>query len=152
MIFVTVGTTIPFDELFEEVDRLLESGIIDDDVICQTGQSKYIPRNCESFKFLPNLDLYLDRASLLIVHGGTGSTLQALASGKPFVAFANPLGADDHQAEFLNRLSQEFQLLWSRDVAELENLLPLIRNVSDCTEPREESKPSLPETIKKILF
>ena len=40
MIFVTVGThEQPFNRLIEEVDRLVETGVITDEVFIQTGYS-----------------------------------------------------------------------------------------------------------------
>ncbi len=44
MIFVTVGThEQPFNRLIKEVDRLVETGIIKDEVFIQTGYSTYEP-------------------------------------------------------------------------------------------------------------
>jgi len=149
MIFVTIGTTIPFDELFEEIDRLIGEGIIKDEIICQTGQSIYEPKNCEFFKFKPNVDDYIEKADQLIIHGGTGSTFGALLSQKPFIAFANPRGADDHQAEFLTELSAHFKLPWSRNCSDLSDLLMQIEK-EDFT--KSVSTPQLPLTIKDLIF
>ena len=42
MIFVTVGThEQPFNRLIQKIDELKKDGIIQDDVIIQTGFSKY---------------------------------------------------------------------------------------------------------------
>ena len=113
---------MPFDELFIEVDILLNENYFDDEVICQTGQSKYIPKNCENFNFMPNVDRYFEEADFIIVHGGTGSTLGALQSGKPFIALANPRAEADHQAEFLQELSKEYNIYWSRECSDIKSM------------------------------
>lgn len=123
MIFVTAGTTLPFDTLVQAVDRLVDSGVLSDQVICQIGHGEYIPSHCQHFRFQPNIDDYIARAALVIGHGGTGTVTGLLASGKPFVAVANPLGADNHQAQFLERLAQLTPFLWTTDLAQLPALI-----------------------------
>lgn len=123
MIFVTVGSTMPFDELFREVDRLAGEGALDEPVRCQIGHSRYEPQHCEYFRFEKGLDRHFAAASLLVVHGGTGSVLQALLLGKPFVAMANSRADGDHQGEFLAQLSKQMDLLWSREVGDLLDLI-----------------------------
>ena len=44
MIFITVGSTLPFDPLLQTIDDLIAQGELQGDVICQTGTSKYIAR------------------------------------------------------------------------------------------------------------
>ena len=123
MIFVTAGTTLPFDALVQAVDQLVERGALEDRVICQIGHGSYIPKHCEYFRFQPNIDEYIERASLIIGHGGTGTVTGLLASGKPFVSVANSLGVDNHQAEFLERLSQITSFLWTDDLGKLPELI-----------------------------
>ena len=122
MIFVTVGTTMPFDELIEEVDRLSGEGFFNEQVVCQTGQSRCAPKRCEHFRYAPDLGAYMAAASFLIVHGGTGSVIEAMLTNKPFLAFANPRAADDHQGQFLSRIGNEYGVVWSRNCAELSRL------------------------------
>ena len=121
MILVTVGTTMLFPSLIDEVDRLAGLGIFDETVLCQTGEHGRTMQHCEYFAFRPTLDDLYEQASLIITHGGsTVFTLMSL--GKPFIAFANPIGADDHQLHVLRTLSERAGILWSRDVKDLEPL------------------------------
>jgi UDP-N-acetylglucosamine transferase subunit ALG13 len=122
LIFVTVGTTMPFDELVEEVDRFCGEGFFDEKVVCQTGQSRYVPKFCEHFRYAPDVGAYLASASFLIIHGGTGSVIEAMPTNKPFPAFANPRAADDHQGQFLSRIEKEHGVVWSRNCGELSRL------------------------------
>lgn len=48
MIFVTVGThEQPFNRLIQEVDHLVETGVIKEEVFIQTGYSTYEPKFCQ---------------------------------------------------------------------------------------------------------
>lgn len=123
VIFVTVGTTLPFDDLVQAIDNLVERGEITEQVICQVGHGTYLPSHCEHFRFKPDLDEYIDRSSLVIGHGGTGTVTGLLASGKPFIAVANPLGAGNHQAQFLERLNRVVSFLWTADLDRLHDLI-----------------------------
>lgn len=150
MIFATVGTTLPFDELLEELDRLAGQDFFDEPLLVQTGTSRYEPKNYEHFRFRPSIEAEYERASLLIVHGGTGSTLHALHTNKPFIAFANPRAQHDHQAEFLEEMSQVLPILWSRDVADLERLYRMAQDGDRGPLPvaqRERFKAALLEII-----
>lgn len=137
MIFVTVGTTLPFDELVEFVDGMAARGAFDEPVVCQIGPGTYEPRHCEFFRFKPSLDFEIEQASLVIGHGGTGTVTGLLGSGKRFIIVTNPIGANDHQAEFLARISREYPILWTSKV---EDLPALMR--SEPPTPRNDRKPA----------
>jgi UDP-N-acetylglucosamine transferase subunit ALG13 len=123
MIFVTVGTTLCFDELIEAVDAFVRDGRIKGPVLCQIGNGAYQPGHCEHFRFRPTIEDLMLKASVVICHGGTGTVLNLLAMGKPFIAVANRSGADNHQAQFLARLEKEIPILWTADVRELPELV-----------------------------
>lgn len=54
MIFVTVGThEQPFNRLIQKIDELKKDGIINEDVIIQTGFSTYEPKYCQWSKLIP---------------------------------------------------------------------------------------------------
>lgn len=121
---------MPFDELLEEVDRIAKSKRFNHQFICQTGTSKYQPSHCEHFRFLPSIDDQIEQADMVITHGGS-TVLKLLKLHKPFIAVANPRGADDHQGELLEVLGQEAGVLWTRDVADLEKLVDRALNQYD---------------------
>jgi UDP-N-acetylglucosamine transferase subunit ALG13 len=147
MIFVTVGTTLPFDGLLSEVDRLAATGIFQEKVVCQTGTSRYLPKHCEHFQYKTTIADHINAASFLIVHGGTGSTLQALRSGRPFAVFANPIAQNNHQVEFLQELSHEIPIPWSDDVHDLEQLYGRISN-----EPAQLATPRHRDSLQGAIL
>lgn len=73
MIFVTVGThEQPFNRLVQKVDELKRDGIIQEDVIIQTGFSTYEPQYCEWSKLIPyqQMKKNVENARIVITHGG----------------------------------------------------------------------------------
>jgi UDP-N-acetylglucosamine transferase subunit ALG13 len=147
VIFVSVGTTMPFDALIETVDSLCESGVIDQPVLCQIGNGKYTPKHCEFIRFLPSLDEKIAEASLVIGHGGTGTTLDLLVQGKNFISVANPMAADAHQEIFLERLSQNVELLWTKDLNELGYLIEKVAALGY----RKNHLPSLANSLSEFI-
>ena len=84
MIFITVGSQLPFDRLISKLDEYYQSS---DDVFAQVGQLKIEPKNISYTEFLkPNEvnELY-KKSSLVIAHAGMGSILTALKYKKPII-------------------------------------------------------------------
>ena len=123
MILITVGTTIPFDELLCEADRLAGAGLLSEPIICQGGHSTYQMRHAEQFFARPSIKDLIAESSLVICHGGGATVLQLLMAGKPFVAFPNPRGAADHQTLFLKHISLMSDVSWSSDVSDMLQLI-----------------------------
>jgi len=138
VILVTIGTTLVFDDLFRGIDDLAARGVFAEPVTCQIGNSRYLPTHCEYFRFRPDIDQLMEQASLVICHGGTGTVLSLLANKRTFIAVANPAGAENHQAQFLERLNRQVNILWTRDLAELPALLR--RSASFVIEPTHGAK------------
>ena len=85
MIFVTVGThEQPFNRLVECVDNLKRDGIIQEDVVIQTGYSTYKPKYCRWQKLFPYQEMVklVDEARVVITHGGPSSFIMPLQVGK----------------------------------------------------------------------
>ncbi len=116
MIFVTVGTG-KFDELIRRIDMTAAS--IKEKIIAQIGNGEYTPKNMEYFRFRQNLMPYYKKASLVISHGGAGTTFELLAIGKKIVSIANPNRTDVHQEEILKALSKDDYLIWCKNLGEL---------------------------------
>lgn len=148
MIFVTVGT-FNFDPLIEYIDSLVEQNIIQDKVICQIGNGTYIPKNCEHFKYTKEIDSYINKSDLVISHGGTGSILGLISLNKPFVAVANTSLADNHQSEFLTKLSEEKPIQW---ISDLTKLPIAICNPTKIVNQNKESRNILSEYVRQYLL
>ncbi len=85
VIFVTVGThEQPFDRLVKKIDDLKTQGIIDEEVVIQTGYSNYEPIHCTWEKLYPYKDMlrFVNDARIIITHGGPSSFIMPLQIGK----------------------------------------------------------------------
>jgi beta-1,4-N-acetylglucosaminyltransferase len=122
VIFATVGTT-DFDVLVQAIDELAPRQ--HEDVICQIGNGRYAPRNCEYFRFAPSLADYLERARVVVSHGGQGSIMDVVRLGKPLVGVSNPDRHDHHQDDILAKFAELKHLIWCRSLDELEGAIAL---------------------------
>ena len=80
MIFVTVGThEQPFNRLIQKVDDLKKEGMIQEEVIMQTGYSTYEPQYCQWDKLIPYQQMVknVENARIVITHGGSGDIIGA---------------------------------------------------------------------------
>ena len=81
MIFVTVGThEQQFDRLVKYVDELKGTGVIQEDVIIQTGYSTIRPKYCGWSKFFsyPTMTQYIQEAQIIVTHGGPSSFIPVI--------------------------------------------------------------------------
>lgn len=113
MIFVTVGThEQPFNRLVQKVDELKRDGVIQEDVIIQTGFSTYEPKCCKWSKLLPYQEMQknVEDARIVITHGGPASFIMPLQIGKVPVVVPRQKQFDehvnDHQMEFAHNVAQ----------------------------------------------
>lgn len=111
MIFVTVGThEQQFNRLLEKVDFLKQKGILKDEVIMQTGFSKYEPKYCQSINFIRYDDMakYIDQARIVITHGGPASFISVISKGKTPIVVPRMSKykehVNDHQLDFARKL------------------------------------------------
>jgi beta-1,4-N-acetylglucosaminyltransferase len=116
VIFVAIGTT-DFDALIQAMDNLSLS--LPEEVVMQIGRSKYMPKHCEYFRFVPSLVPYYERASLVVSHGGLGIVTEVMEYGRPLVTVEDPNQPDCHQREILDMWEREGHLIWCKDLKEL---------------------------------
>ena len=113
MIFVTVGSQkFQFNRLLEAVDKLIEDGIIKEEVFAQIGVSDYKPKNYKYVDFATREEFNenLDKCNLLITHAGTGVIVNALKKGKKVIAIPRleKYGehVDDHQIQLVDQFKE----------------------------------------------
>ena len=126
MIFLTVGTQLPFDRLVKTVDAFCADH--DElELIAQIGDGEYKPK---CFKFREQLsiaefDELFEQASLIISHAGMGSILTALSNAKPVLIM--PRRADlgehrnDHQLGTAERFANKRGCFVFNDLSELRS-------------------------------
>ena len=114
MIFVILGTQDKeFPRLLEAIDKEIENGVITDKVVVQAGQTKYSSPNMEIFDLLPapEFEKYIDKADLIITHGGAGSILSAIKKGKKVIAAPRLAKYKEHHNDHQKQIIGEFASL-----------------------------------------
>lgn len=113
MIFLTVGSALPFDRLVKLVDDIVPTLKLDQPLFAQIGQGRYRPRHFKYTDFLPKaeFDNTFDQATLIISHAGIGTIGMALRANKAILVMPRQKAfgelVDDHQ--FLT--AQKFETL-----------------------------------------
>ncbi|TDE68817.1 multidrug MFS transporter [Streptococcus sp. KCJ4932] len=131
MIFVTVGThEQPFNRLIKEVDRLVETGVIKDDVFIQTGYSTYEPKFCKwsSLISFDKMNGLMETSDIIITHGGPATFMSAIANGKkPIVVPRQEKYGEhvnDHQVDFSKQVKERYNSIEVvEEISELKDYL-----------------------------
>ena len=114
MILVTLGTQ---KESFKRLLDYIENSNINDEIIVQAGHNKYNSSKMQLFEFISyeKMQELIDKADLIITHGGTGSILMPLKKGKKIIAvprLAKYLEhVDDHQKQIVDIFQDEGYIL-----------------------------------------
>ena len=109
-IFITTGSQkFQFNRLLKAVDQLYEAGFMTMSAFAQIGSSDYQPKYYEYKEFLDR-DAFaaeMDRADVVITHGGTGVIIGAIKKGKKVIAVPRLAKygehVDDHQLQLLEQ-------------------------------------------------
>jgi UDP-N-acetylglucosamine transferase subunit ALG13 len=145
MIFVTVGTQLPFDRLISTVDQW--AGRTGEPVFAQVGPSQRTFENLDTIPFLSPEEAgrKFSEASVIIAHAGMGTIFTALAARKPLLVLPRQgrLGEhrNDHQMATARRLRDRglITVAWTEEeldrqldsIDALEPLAPIAENAED---------------------
>lgn len=131
MILVTLGTQDkPFTRLLEAVQKQIDNGNIKDEVYVQAGCTKYESKDMYIFDLIPidEFNKIMDKADLIITHGGVGNIVGALKKNKKIIV-APRLALykehiNDHQKQITDNFSKEGYILsLNDDLSNFEELL-----------------------------
>lgn len=129
MIFVTVGThEQQFNRLIKQIDELVSSNVINEEVIIQRGYSTYKPLNCKYYDLIPweKMQELYQKARIIITHGGPASFIDAIAIGKNpiIVPRQSDFGehVNNHQLNFCRELiNKSYDLIVVEDIKKLKD-------------------------------
>lgn len=133
-IFITLGSQkFQFNRLLKAVDELCEKRTIAaEGVFAQIGYSDYLPRNYCYKKFLDR-DTFgseMEKADIVITHGGTGAIIGAVKKGKKVIAVPRLAKygehVDDHQIEIVQQF-QELEFICACEDMNLQKALETVR-------------------------
>ena len=131
MILVTLGTQDKkFDRLLDAIEKQIELGNINEEVVVQAGYSKdYKSNKMKIFDLIPvdEFDDYINKCDLLITHGGVGSIISGLKNNKVVIAAARlkKYGehTNDHQLQIIEKFSRDGYILSLDDFDKLDVIL-----------------------------
>ena len=134
MILVLLGTQHnEFTRLLQEIDECIKSKKIDEEVIVQAGFTKYESKKMRIFDMIPKLDLdeFVERADLVITHGGVGSIIMALNKNKKVIAVPrlHEYGehVNNHQRQIIKVFSEKGYLIGLQNVEDMPEALKDIK-------------------------
>lgn len=139
-ILVLLGTNDkPFDRLLKKIDEYAKENNLKDEIIVQSGFTKYESNNMKIFDLIPSdeLDEYVKDTDLIITHGGVGSIMSGIRHNKKVIAVARlkefKEHVNDHQIQIIENFTKEGYIL---ELKKYDNLIDVI-NKSKYFKPKE---------------
>ncbi len=113
MIFVTIGTMLPFDRLIRAMDEWAAAHPMEE-VFAQIGDGLYEPANMKWVRLLgpEEFAAVIERCSVVVAHAGTGSFFLAAEKRKPIVLLPRRAAFREHTTDH-----QVDTARWLRDKA-----------------------------------
>lgn len=144
MIFLTLGTQLPFPRLVDALDEVAPD--LAEPIFGQIGNSPTQPRNFESVPFLSPAEFKtrFAQARVIVSHAGIGTILSGLKAEKPLVLMARraALGEhrNDHQMATVTQLGRITGIHVVADAAELRARLsnPELAAMTDRASPARD--------------
>lgn len=136
MILVTLGTQDKkFYRLLKLIDNAIDNGLIKDEVIVQAGCScDYKSSNMKIFDLI-EIDKFskmINKADLIISHGGVGSIISGLKANKKIIAVPRlskyKEHVNDHQLQIVSSFTDKGYILSCGD---LDNFNEVLRKIED---------------------
>lgn len=129
MIFITLGSQkFQFNRLLEAVDKI----DTDEEIFAQIGYSDYKPKDYKYKEFLDRDEFssVMDKADIVITHGGTGAIIGAVKMGKKVIAVPRMARfgehVDDHQIQLIGQF-KELGLIYACEDMDLEKALEIVK-------------------------
>jgi len=135
LIFVILGTQdIQFNRILVELDRLVEEGVVKDEIFAQTGYSTYTPKHFTFSRFvdMQQFQEYIEKSSVIISHGGAGSLIASVKTGKKVIGVPRLKRygehVNDHQVELIEQFTSKGYILSVVEMDELKDALEAIES------------------------
>jgi UDP-N-acetylglucosamine transferase subunit ALG13 len=131
LILVTLGTQAePFKRLLDAI----ENSNIKDEIVVQAGNTEYTSNKMKIMKFMSyqEMDELVNKADLIITHGGTGSIVEPLKKGKKIIGCARlqkyDEHVDNHQEELISAFVDKGYILEFKDGDNIDDIVEKAKN------------------------
>jgi UDP-N-acetylglucosamine transferase subunit ALG13 len=155
LIFVTVGSQMPFDRLVRAVD---EWAVARDrsDVFAQIGETRWRPKRIRWTALLDPaaFDAAVRDARVVVAHAGVGAILAALEAERPIVTLPRRAALGETRSDHQFATAEHFRRL-GIEVALDERELPAILDRADALRPGSsiprEASPELLAALRRFV-
>lgn len=152
MILVTLGTQ---KQSFKRLLEKIENSKVEDEIIVQAGYTEFNSKKMKIIDFInyAEMEKLVDKADLIITHGGTGSILGPLKKNKKVIACARLAKygehVDNHQEELVSIFAKEGYIL---ELGEDDNLDDLLSKI-DKFKPKKyvSNTDNFIDNLKKLI-
>lgn len=134
MILVLLGTqNNSFHRLLEEIQKNIDNGNIKEEVVVQKGYTKFESENMTMYTQLPvdELKKLIDKADLVITHGGVGSIIAAIEKNKKVIAVPRlkeyKEHVNDHQLDIIKSFDDAGYIIGLNSVEKLGEALKKVK-------------------------
>jgi exopolysaccharide biosynthesis glucuronosyltransferase PssE len=156
MIFVTVGSQMPFDRLIRAVDEWAATRDRSD-VFAQIGSTEFRPKTISAKQFMDPMEFRkcVETADFIVAHAGMGSIITALECGKPIVVmprrgYLNET-RNDHQVATVRHLSKHGRIIPAMNEDELASQLDNLGRPQELDRISPHASPVLISTIRNFV-
>ncbi|MEE0699704.1 MAG: PssE/Cps14G family polysaccharide biosynthesis glycosyltransferase [Bacilli bacterium] len=111
MILILLGTQdAPFERILKAVSTQIKKGSIKEKVIAQTGCTKFEDEKIKTFDFVSKEELQslMDKASVIITHGGVGIITECINKGKKVIVVPRLKKYKEHTNDHQLQITKEF--------------------------------------------
>lgn len=118
MIFLTVGTQLPFERLIKAIDEWAADNP-QVDVFAQVGTTEYKPKHMKVTEDLSPAEYQekFNAASLVVSHVGMGTIISGLSIGKPMVLMPRQAKLGEHRNDHQLATAKKFERFDLIDIA-----------------------------------
>jgi UDP-N-acetylglucosamine transferase subunit ALG13 len=147
LIFVTVGSMLPFDRLVEGMDRWAFQNP-EHKVVAQIGKGRYEPKHMTAARIVPPSEFkrHVTDARLIVGHAGMGSVITALERRKKIVLLPRRAAlkehTTDHQIHTAQWLLHKPNIYVAMSETELPSLVSRALEDSANAEPLSDRAPA----------
>jgi UDP-N-acetylglucosamine transferase subunit ALG13 len=141
------------NRLIKAVDELALT--YPEEFFIQTGNSSYVPRNCEHVDFMDSIEYNkkISECSVLVTHAGVGTIISGISLGKPVVVVprSRKYGehVDEHQSQIAGAFESKGLVLCCHDTDKLEESIEEARTYD--FQPYERKGGNVEKTIMRFI-
>lgn len=118
MIFLTVGTQLPFERLIQSMDEW-SAKHSDIEIFAQIGETQYQAKHMKTQQNLTPIEYQekFNAASVVVSHVGMGTIISGLSIGKPMVLMPRQAALEEHRNDHQLATARKFENFNLIDIA-----------------------------------